>query len=354
MGSPLEYGRLGGRGPHSGVGGSAMSVISRLSALAGLGRGTVVVLLGVLAILTAATLVRGLALSAREGAPPARRRWRSLITWWILYAGFVTTVILGPLAVTVVMAILSLFLAREVLGLGSTRGLDPAVAGATLLIYAWAYLSPSSFFLLGAPSLAGLLALGGWVGRAPMGPRRERLASVARALVIAVIGPSFVVGVALLSAPEAHPEAGMGWLVLLGLLTELNDSAQAWWGKAVGAHALAPRTSPSKTWEGFFGGVATTVVAATTVAPLLTSYGRGVPPGGAPGAPPWVWSVLAGLLIAVAGTAGDLTASSEKRRTGVKDSGRVLPGHGGLLDRFDSLSAAAPAFYLLTRVLWGG
>ena len=183
------------------------------------------------------------------------------------------------------------------------------------------------------------------------------------AFLESVAGPSFAVAVASLPAPgamEVAPAEGaalagtrLGWLVLLLVLTELNDIAQAFWGRTFGRHRMAPRLSPNKTWEGFWGGVASTAAAAVVAAPAVTDWGRLVPPGAsAVTLPPRVWSAVLGVLVAVAGVAGDLVASWLKRRAGVKDSGRLLPGQGGVLDRLDSLAVAAPVFFTVTWLLW--
>ncbi|MFW5947293.1 MAG: phosphatidate cytidylyltransferase, partial [Gemmatimonadota bacterium] len=202
-------------------------------------------------------------------------------------------------------------------------------------------------------------------------PHRDVLWPLGHGFLQTVVGPVFVVGVASLPEPVHVPGTRLGWLVLLLFLTELNDIAQAWWGKALGRRPLAPVLSPRKTWAGFGGGMLTTAAAAVLVAPYLTDWGRAAPPavaaltgatahgvpGGSGAADPaavavWIWPALLGVLVSVAGLLGDLSASALKRRAGVKDSGELLPGHGGVLDRLDSLALAAPVFFFLTWLLW--
>ena len=114
-------------------------------------------------------------------------------------------------------------------------------------------------------------------------------------------------------------------------------------GKAFGKRKLAPRVSPGKSWEGFFGGLA---------ASLLITLAVGLQQG-------WQTSglllALAGALLVVAASViGDLTESMFKRQSGVKDSSNLLPGHGGVLDRIDSLTAAIPLFAVLLWLAgWG-
>ena len=132
-----------------------------------------------------------------------------------------------------------------------------------------------------------------------------------------------------------------GQLLLLFLLVLIAaaDVGAYFGGRTLGRHKLAPRVSPNKTWEGFWSGVLAATCAATVGGKLL-------------GQPllPWV-SVC--VTVALASVVGDLVESMFKRRAGLKDSSSLLPGHGGVLDRLDSLSAAGPMF-LLGLLLVGG
>ena len=126
----------------------------------------------------------------------------------------------------------------------------------------------------------------------------------------------------------------------------LNDSGAYCFGSLFGRHKLFPRISPGKSWEGSIGGGLLVVVAAVAFA--LISEANGFPTGYAP----WQWAGL-GLTVVVFGTWGDLVESLFKRTLGIKDSGNILPGHGGMLDRFDSSLLAIPAavIYLFTLTL---
>ncbi len=138
----------------------------------------------------------------------------------------------------------------------------------------------------------------------------------------------------LLSLPRIDkPDAGsVGLLLFLVVLTQFNDVAQYFWGKTLGRRKIVPSVSPGKTWAGFLGGIATTAVAAHFLAPYLT--------------PLTGWhQAAAGALIAVSGFIGDATVSAIKRDLGVKDSSSFIPGHGGILDRVDSLTFSAPVFF---------
>lgn len=124
------------------------------------------------------------------------------------------------------------------------------------------------------------------------------------------------------------PSTLIGWFVLVWV----NDSFAYLVGRRWGKTRIAPALSPGKTWEGWFGGmVATVVLGALVLAPAL---GSSVPSA-------MTWGILA-LIVSVLGPVGDLSESALKRRAGLKDSGNILPGHGGVLDRFDSHFVAAP------------
>ena len=123
------------------------------------------------------------------------------------------------------------------------------------------------------------------------------------------------------------------------LVSWAGDTAALYVGRAFGRHKLAPRVSPSKTWEGSIGSVAGGVLAAAIYAHYLI-------PSAA------LWAVLAvGAAGNIAGQVGDLCESAFKRGAGMKDSGTTLPGHGGWLDRIDSSLFSIPVVYALLRVL---
>ncbi len=119
----------------------------------------------------------------------------------------------------------------------------------------------------------------------------------------------------------------------------VNDTFAYLTGMLFGRHKMLERVSPKKTWEGFVGGLTFAVAASVAVVVLL-------PADTFLAHFPWWICALLTIVVVVAGTAGDFLESLLKRRAGVKDSGNILPGHGGVLDRFDSLLMAAPALWV--------
>jgi phosphatidate cytidylyltransferase len=120
--------------------------------------------------------------------------------------------------------------------------------------------------------------------------------------------------------------------------TWANDAAALIFGSRFGKHKLAPRISPAKTWEGLLAGMVLSIVVWCLI-PLIPDVGL-----------TWPWAVATGVLCGLAGILGDLVESRIKRSTGHKDSGKLLPGHGGFLDRCDSLFLVAPVAYLVFKV----
>ncbi|HPE61313.1 MAG TPA: phosphatidate cytidylyltransferase [Thiolinea sp.] len=137
----------------------------------------------------------------------------------------------------------------------------------------------------------------------------------------------------LIALPDLNPAAGsIGMVIFILFMTQLNDVSQYVFGKSLGRHKILPAVSPKKTREGFLGGLCTVALAAMILAPLLTPLGP-------------LHGLFAGLLIGSAGFIGDVVISSVKRDLQIKDSGQLIPGHGGILDRFDSLIYTAPLFF---------
>jgi phosphatidate cytidylyltransferase len=136
-------------------------------------------------------------------------------------------------------------------------------------------------------------------------------------------------------------DRGEWWIILTLVVTWWNDTGAYFAGRAFGRTPLYPRISPSKTWEGAVGGALLATVGALLVQRFwLPDL-------------PWWAAVVIGLGASVFGPLGDLSESMLKRAFGVKDSGRLLPGHGGMLDRIDALMFTAPFVLLCARLFAG-
>jgi phosphatidate cytidylyltransferase len=147
---------------------------------------------------------------------------------------------------------------------------------------------------------------------------------------------------------HAVPGVGAGLVTILFAAVFITDSAAYFCGSLCGRHKMAPCLSPKKSWEGAAAGFASAVTAMAVIWALSRANGWATFP---------TWSLgrylVVGALLSIIGQAGDLAESCLKRDAGVKDSGILFPGHGGVLDRCDGLLFAAPAFYYLASpALW--
>lgn len=144
---------------------------------------------------------------------------------------------------------------------------------------------------------------------------------------------------ALLLAPSLFPERhGIAFLLAAVIVTVTDDVASLLIGSAMGRHPLAPSVSPNKSWEGLIGGGLAAIVVSVVVVHFIH---------------PWTVpkALVFGIVVAVVAPLGDLSQSMIKRHLGLKDMGRILPGHGGILDRVDGLLFVVPATYFVVKAL---
>ncbi|MCO4292734.1 phosphatidate cytidylyltransferase [Solitalea sp. MAHUQ-68] len=156
----------------------------------------------------------------------------------------------------------------------------------------------------------------------------ENIGMTILGIIYAVLPFIFFVSLGFLHGMIYNYELPLGFLFLLWS----NDTFAYLFGRQFGKHRLFERISPKKSWEGFFGGMFSAVVISQIIAHYFTTLNS------------LNWAVVA-LIVVCFGTMGDLVESMFKRSLDVKDSGSILPGHGGLLDRFDGLLIAAPFVY---------
>ena len=264
-------------------------------------------------------------------------------SWWGMSAVFGATMLLGPIFTTVLFGCLSFLAMREFITLNRTERPDHEV-----LFWAFFVIIPLHYFLVGIR----------WYGlftifipvyafafipfrRVLTGETKNFLASTAKiqwALLVCVYAVSHMPMI--LALPLKGFEGENAKLLFFFVLTvQLSDVMQYVWGKLFGRHPVAPRVSPSKTWEGTVGGIATTVIISTCLW-WATPFA------------PWQAALMA-LLICLAGFFGGLVMSAIKRDLGAKDWGNAIAGHGGFMDRVDSLCFAAPLFFHLCSFYFG-
>jgi phosphatidate cytidylyltransferase len=293
-------------------------------------------LLGVFALLLLASLITWI-LTRRNPQKDFRELKQRVNTWWIMATLFVAAIAFNRTASLVFFAFVSFLAFKEYLSLIPTRRADRRpLFWAYLAIplqYYWVASEWYGLFIIFIPVFCFLLLPVRMLLIGETDGYLRAAGTLQWGLMTTVFSLSHAAFLLILRE-KAHPDvaAGPGLALFLVALTQLNDVAQYVWGKRCGRRAIAPTVSPKKTWAGFIGGALTTTLLAAFLGPYLT-------PMNAPQA------LFGGLIIAVGGFFGDINLSALKRDPGVKDSGSLLPGHGGILDRVDSLTYTAPLFF---------
>lgn len=259
--------------------------------------------------------------------------------WWVMIAIFAASFMLGRTATLALFALTSFYTLREFLSLTPTKPADnwPLIAAFYVLlplqyILVWidwyglfAILIPVYGFIL-MPSLAAL--------RGEVGDFLLRIARIQWGLMLTVYCISHAPALLILSIPEFQ---GQGFLLLFFLITvvQFSDVMQYVFGKLFGRTKIAPLVSPSKTLEGLVGGgLSATLLGAALF--WITPFSV------------WQAGAMAFVIVAM-GFLGGLSLSAVKRSMGAKDWGAMVEGHGGVLDRMDSVCFSAPVFFHLTR-----
>ena len=264
--------------------------------------------------------------------------------WWMMLALCIGAFLAGKPGVITLCAVLSFLSLREFLSLTGRRTGDHTVLASLFYLvlplqYLWVWLGLEWMALLFIPVLGmTLLPVAMLVGNEPRG-YLDQLTRTQWGLMACVYGLSHVA--ALLGLPASGMADRQVLLaIFLVLVLQLGDVFQFVFGKLLGRHLVAPSLSPSKTVEGLLGG-------------LLCSALLGMLLSGLTPWAPWQ-SGLLGLVLALMGFASGLVMSAIKRDQGAKDWGASISGHGGVLDRIDSIVLSAPFFYHLARWDWLG
>ena len=300
---------------------------------------------GVLALLVFSSAVgwildrRVSSASARSTVDNINARIRA---WWVMAGLFMIALTAGTVVSILLFALTSFLALREFVTLAPTKPGDHRT-----LFWSFFVVTPLQYYLIwmqwyGLFSilipvyvsifLAIRTTLAGDTDRF-----LERSATNQWALMICVYFVSYVPALLMLRIPGYEGQAPT-LMFFLVLVVQLSDVLQYIWGKALGTRPIAPSISPNKTWEGFVGGVVSATLLGTAVW-WATPFSPAV-------------AALMALVLTMMGFAGGLIMSAIKRDRGVKDYGALIDGHGGVLDRIDSLCFAAPVFFHLTRYFY--
>jgi phosphatidate cytidylyltransferase len=299
---------------------------------------------GIFAVLVLASAIGGVLRWRLAGQPSAKidNLVARVNAWWVMAFVLALAFVFGKTGVVVLFGFISFLALREFVSLTYTRRGDHwALALAffvflplqyvlvqmewyglyTILIPVYAFLTLPIFAALSADTTRFF----------------ERTAKVQYALMICVYCIAYVPALMTLHIPlfEGGDILLIAWLVLV---VQGSDVLQYVWGRLTGRHAIAPLLSPSKTVEGFVGGVASATLLGAALY-WITPFA------------PWQAAVIA-LVVCLMGFFGGLVMSAMKRDRGVKDWGTLIEGHGGMLDRLDSVIFAAPVYFHLVRYWW--
>ena len=262
-------------------------------------------------------------------------------SWWMMIIVFICAIFINDSTSYVCLGILSFFAFRELYSVLHFRQSDrSALLLAFLAIpvhYTLAYIKWYGGYIIFIPVIMFLLLPPILVIKQDTHRITKSMAQLQWTLMLSVFGLSHLAFLLSMPELEGFSSGGRGLLLFLVFLTEINDIMQYAWGKTLGKHKILPNVSPNKTWEGFIGGVCSTVVIGYFIGfltPLSTPQ-----------------LIFTSALIAVFGFAGDVVLSAIKRDKGIKDMSDTIPGHGGIFDRIDSLSFTAPAFFHLIYFL---
>lgn len=300
---------------------------------------------GVLAILVAASVV-GAVLQARLNADRTNDTIENLNArigaWWAMVVLLGLAFLAGPTGVLVLFAILSFTALREFLTLTVKRRADHwALAAAFFVVLPTQYILIAiewyELYSIFIPVYAFLFLP---ILSALRGDSENFLGRVAETqwgLMICVFAASHVPALLTLRIPGYEGQSIL-LIAFLVFTVQFSDVMQYVWGKLIGRRRIAPGLSPSKTWEGFLGGTLTASLAAAGLW-WMTPF------------TPWQAFLMA-FAITQMGFLGGLVMSAIKRDKGVKDWGHVIAGHGGFIDRLDSVVFSAPIFFHLTRYYW--
>lgn len=300
---------------------------------------------GVIAVLVLAS-VTGWILARRAGGPAYQATIANMNArtraWWFMVAIFFLAMLSGGVGSVILFGLTSFLALREFVTMAPTRPGDHRT-----LFWVFFVITPIQYWLV-AINWYGLFAIFIPVYAFLFIPLRsvlsgdcehflERTAAIQWGLMICVYCVSHAPALLTLAIPGFEGQNGK-LLFFFVLVVQASDVLQYIWGKTCGKHKIAPTVSPNKTWEGFIGGILSATLLGTALwwaTPFTPLQAAGM-----------------SLAITLMGFVGGLVMSAIKRDRGVKDYGTMIEGHGGVMDRIDSLCFSAPVFFHLTRLFF--
>ncbi len=259
--------------------------------------------------------------------------------WWILLTALAAAFLIGKLATVFLFWAVSFWALREFITLTPTRPADHRT-----LFWVFVLCTPAQFILVGLnqywlysiliPVYAFLLIPARIAFSGDSKRFLERTAKIQAGLLICVYCLSYAPALLTLDM-KSNPSRNVSLLFFFILMVQLGDVFQYAWSQLPSKHPMVPTIQPSKTWEGLLGGTATSALVGAALW-WATPF-------------PYWMAALMSLVVALMGAAGSLTMSAIKRDRGVKDYGTLVEGHGGVLDRIDSICFAAPVFFHFTQ-----
>ena len=295
-----------------------------------------IVIFIILAILVFSSIVLGIwgLFSKSKMLTELKTRTKS---WWIMCSLFITATIISNVITYVCIGFLSFAALREFYSVIKLRKSDRAgMLWCYLAIPVQYYLAYRGWYELFIVFIPVFMFV--WIpfilvlqGETKM--IMSSMAGLPTSLMLCVFGLSHMAYLISLPEIDGFSAGGKGLLLFLIFITQINDVMQFIWGKLIGKYKILPKISPNKTWGGFIGGLISSVFIGYLMS-FLTPLNE--------------WQVIVvSFFIAGVGFVGDVVVSAIKRDMGVKDMGQAIPGHGGVLDRVDSLAMTTPIFFHL-------
>lgn len=299
-------------------------------------------IVGLLLLSSALGLVLARRVASESGRLVVANLNARIRSWWVMTAVFTAALATGGIGSVILFGLTSFIALREFITLTPTHRADHRT-----LFWAFFVFAPFQYYLVAThwygmftifiPVYAFLFVPVRSVLAGDTEDFLSRTAKIQWGLMVAVYCVSHAPALLMLEIPGYEGENAKLLLYLI-LVVQLSDVLQYLFGKTLGRHKIVPNVSPNKTWEGTVGGIAS----ATLIGALLWWA-----------TPFSLWqAALIALAINLAGFAGGLCMSAIKRDRGIKDFGTLIEGHGGVMDRIDSLCFAAPVFFHLVRYFY--